>query len=295
MSLYQRVDGVPQLRDSLVAYLDVLGIQQAYHQDADTTAAVLDRALQTALHFASLQPAAGGGFAGSAVHDSVTLGMPWDQPSASLVAAFAVEALQLLQASLTVVQQGHLNGLFTRGAIASGSHFIDDRFVGGLALARAVAAEGARDGNPWRDRPVVRVLPEALVRLPLNAPGPMGALAWCDGEAFVNYLAGFAVTPATPGSFVAADDPELAEALARHGQLLRDNLRSATDATRPKYRWLLGYHNAFCRRLELDNLQIDTASSSAAPQPQPGEPGANQISFDDPRDGAAAGYRRRLM
>jgi hypothetical protein len=258
--LYQRRQGVPQLRDSLVAYLDVLGITQAYLQDAQATAAILDDALdRIARHFASLRPAVGGGFTGSAMHDSITLGMPLDQPGVPIVAGHALEAVQLLQASLTLVHNGHVRGLFTRGAFAAGSHFVDERFVGGQALANAVAAEGDRSNdNPWRHRPVVQILAGALTRLPPNAPGPMGAVAWCQDRPFVNYLGGFTATPATPGSFVATSEPDVTHALGQHAQIVGDNLRAACHhgSTAAKYRWLAGYHNAFCQQLGLTELRV---------------------------------------
>ncbi|MBV9484770.1 MAG: hypothetical protein JO246_01795 [Frankiaceae bacterium] len=238
--VYERSDGAVDLQDSVVCFLDVLGISDFLVQHGQLAAELLDRGLRRARGLES-RP-----FAITAIHDSITIAMRHQGPRQDFLDSFFFNIVQILQASLAVHAAPGMSGMFTRGYVTAGLHFQDAEFVGGPALATAVKAEADKE-SPWRHRPVARLDPSMHAIIgPHDSPGQV---ARCDDGYFVNYIAGYCATPATPAAAFAAPGgpwPDVVEGLIEHRELLAQNLSTAGETVIQKYDWLAGYHNAFC-------------------------------------------------
>lgn len=238
--LYERAEGAPKLEESVVCFLDVLGISDFLVEHGQEAAELLDRALTRARGLES-KP-----FAITAIHDSITIAMRHQGTLQDFLDSFFFNIIQILQASLAVHEGPGMTGMFSRGYVTAGLHFQDPGFVGGPALARAVKAEADKE-SPWRDRPVARLdrSMHAIIG-PHHAPGQV---ARCEGEYFVNYIAGYCSTPATPAAAFADPDrpwPDVVEGLLEHREMIVRNRGAARVTVIKKYDWLAGYHNAFC-------------------------------------------------
>lgn len=238
--LYERVGDSPKLEESYVCFLDVLGISDFLVNQGQVAVELLDQALTRARGLES-KP-----FAITAIHDSITIAMRHQGQMQDFLDSFFFNIVQILQASLAVHAADGMIGMFTRGYVTAGLHFQDPSFVGGPALARAVKAEADKE-SPWRHRPVARLDPS--MNGVVGRHEAPGQVAKCDGEYFVNYIAGYCSTPATPAAGFAAPDepwPDAVGGLTEHRDFVERNLGTANESVLGKYQWLAGYHNAFC-------------------------------------------------
>lgn len=138
-----------------------------------------------------------------------------------------------------------MNGIFIRGGIAQGDHYMDDDIVFGDALLEA--AEMDKSGAPPRLVLTPKVV--ELVRRHIGfygsaegAPHYRDLLEDDDGVIFINYL---------DGAFdVFSDTGEIFfEVFDKHRNFVRANLERFKDDARirPKYEWVARYHNFICR------------------------------------------------
>lgn len=135
------------------------------------------------------------------------------------------------------------HGFFTRGALAVGPHYMDDKMVFGPALIEAHEIETRMALYPrivLSKRAVA--LAESHLRFyasPEYSPHHNLLARDADGQVFVNYLAIL---------FESHDSEEVVEYLKEHA----DNIRLAKRKYQgnpyiwDKYRWVSSYHNWFC-------------------------------------------------
>lgn len=137
-----------------------------------------------------------------------------------------------------------MSGLFIRGGIAQGDHYMDDDIVFGDALLEAVEMD--KSGAPPRLALTPKVV--ELVRHHIGfyggaegAPHYRDLLEDGDGTIFVNYLdTAFAVFSDTGEIFT--------EIFEKHRHFIRANLQRfrGNAPVRSKYEWLAKYHNFIC-------------------------------------------------
>jgi hypothetical protein len=244
--LYPKVNGKPQMRDSVVLLLDVLGYQ-AMIREADTL--TKQQAILTALHGAlkrhrpRLVPKLREGQAWYSVRaftDNVVIGRPIFSDGESELGHMLTNAAEY---QLALAREG----FFVRGAITIGAHYMDEYAVFGPALVEAHDIETTRAVYP---RIVLSETARAFVKHhvgyysggAINAPYDNELLVDDDGEWFINYLDAARLD----------DDPEVLPwfetFVTKHQKSVRENILMPRRDRRvlEKYLWAGRYHNFVC-------------------------------------------------
>lgn len=244
--IYPRVNGQPQMRESVVLWLDILGYQAMIRgaddlEKQETMLAALHRALKR--HRSCLTPKLKGGqsrFAVRAFTDNIVIGRPIFGDGESDLGRMITNSGEY---QLALAREG----FFVRGAITIGPHYMDQYAVFGPALVEAYDIESKRAVYP---RIVLSESARVLVKHhvgyyaggAINSPHDSEILIDDDGEWFVNYLDAARLD----------NDPELLPGyerlVRRHRRRLRAKILAHQRDRRvlEKYLWTGRYHNFVC-------------------------------------------------
>jgi len=236
---YLDQSGRPQLRDSVTAFLDVLGFSHTVLSaaEAGTSQQCLDHivgALNDARAFVrdslSTQDSAGPQrWAIKFFSDNLLLGYPLESAiDASAAAMFVVRCTQRYQFQMA------LSGFFVRGALAIGPLCVTDDIIFGTALIDSYRLEANASIVP-------RVVVTDPVLKAVMASGPVTdeedvLCRDIDGWWFVNYLQ----------STVGPQGVNWQQIEQHKKAVLASLSRSARHDILPKFGWVSRYHNVFC-------------------------------------------------
>jgi hypothetical protein len=236
--------GRPRLRQSIVAFIDVLGFSHIATSSAtvEDSQRILDKiadAIDDSRHFVRGDIPGGDTSLGSRwatkfFSDNLAFGYPFDGDETDESAAwFIIHAAQRYQLRMT------MNGFFVRGALTVGPVCLTDEIIFGSALIECYQLESKTSIVP---RIVLAEPLEKLVTIPdctRNALTNGANQAICrdvDGIWFVNYLD------------AAQDERGIQwDYIERHKQSILQSLSSTTrHDVLPKFGWACRYHNVFC-------------------------------------------------
>jgi hypothetical protein len=249
---YQDADGGPLLRNSVVAWLDILGFEGSITEArAHGTELQLVETLAHALKrlVAELRPAAARAgveyppaWVVKGFTDNFVVGFPLRPRAAEMSTEGEIE-LGMIVGRIGQFQLAFaLEGFFLRGGITIGPLYMDENLVYGSALIEAIEAEKrrARDPRVILTESARAVIDETNARWPEELT-PDAAFLWqdSDGEVFVNYLSEICEFETDMGY------PDV-DTLCRHGDVVRKKLAAYQQQPwGPKYEWVARYHNAF--------------------------------------------------
>lgn len=242
MSAFLDAEGRPRLRESVTAFMDVLGFSHAVLSAADAGESErLLRGIAGALDDAKgfvRRSLAGLALADSSrwrlkfFSDNLLLGYPVDKPEeAEDVAAFVVRCAQRYQLQMA------LRGYFVRGAVTIGPLCITDDIIFGTALIDSYRLEAKTSIVP---RVIVTEKVKSSLMAAAARPGPCDARdLLCrdiDGWWFINYLQS------------AVDSHGVSwELIEQHKrEVLASLTHTAHHDILPKFGWACRYHNVFC-------------------------------------------------
>lgn len=257
-------DGIPKLRPSVVAFIDILGYRDLVKsmnskEDSQALLIRLHKALQSSREHVdpnrpedTVQKLGDKDFSAfRAFTDNIVIGEPiigrGDGESELCQVFSSLSYFQMLMA---------MEGFFVRGAIAIGELYMDDIAVYGAGLIEAYEAETtlARDPRivlaPSAQLAVNRHLEYYLYRS--HAPQNRDLLRDSDGQCFVNYL----------DTLIPEDGYFYERELAVHKARIEEKLE--LSKSRPsvwvKYLWAANYHNYWCDQNSCvdDSMKIDT-------------------------------------
>jgi hypothetical protein len=241
---YVDAAGRPRLRDSIVAFIDILGFSEMSTTSAsvEESQRILDRisaAIDDSRDFVRQAISAGLSQANSRwvtkfFSDNLAFGYPFGADDRASTAWFIVRSAQRYQLRMSI------NGFFVRGALTQGPVCLTDEIIFGSALIECYQLESKASIVPRI------VLAEPLQALLTNsyqsssgAIDPGAEQAICrdvDGWWFVNYLQG-----AVENSGVKWD------LIERHKASILESLSHTTrHDVLPKFGWACRYHNVFC-------------------------------------------------
>ena len=238
--------GRPRLRQSIVAFIDILGFSQSSTsctsmEDAqrllDKIAAAIDDSRSFVREpIADGESAVGSRWATKFFSDNLAFGYPFDEEAGNhaSTAWFIIRCAQRYQLKMT------MNGFFVRGALTHGPICLTDEIIFGSALIECYQLESKASIVPRI------VLAEPLQQLVMKSYRandgqfePAIEQAICrdvDGWWFVNYLD-------------AAQDSRGVqwELIEQHKTSILESLSHTTrHDVLPKYGWACRYHNVFC-------------------------------------------------
>ncbi len=239
--------GRPRLRESIVAFIDVLGFSEfsTSSPTLEDSQLVLDKiaaAIDDSRHFVRQtipdgESARGYRWATKFFSDNLAFGYPFDDETLdrASIAWFIIRSAQRYQLKMT------LNGFFVRGALTSGPVCLTDEIIFGSALIDCYRLESKASIVP---RIVLSELLQQLVMDSYRADAagrldPNAEHAICrdvDGWWFVNYLD------------AARDSQGIQwELIEQHKASILESLSHTTrHDVLPKYGWACRYHNVFC-------------------------------------------------
>ena len=242
-SPFQDEEERPTLRRCITLYLDILGFKSTIYASSDRTEAV------TALRYlrAALDKAY------ECLRGSIEEGATYERWyvkafTDNLVIVLPVSNDELIDAGRLSAHVGRFqlslacNGFFTRGGMAIGDAYIDDKVVFGGAVVEAYLAE-ARQAREARVvlAPSMRDLFDLHATFYINADSvPWHLRRDVDGEVFLDYLHYTEVS----------ENGEVPIGLESHRDQIAKGLRDhvSRPTVQQKYFWLAKYHNAFCRQ-----------------------------------------------
>jgi hypothetical protein len=237
--------GRPRLRQSIVAFIDVLGFSHISTscRTMEDSQHVLDKiaaAIDDSRHFVREavpggESALGRRWATKFFSDNLAFGYPFDDAGDRASAAwFIIRCAQRYQLKMT------MNGFFVRGALTDGPVCLTDEIIFGSALIECYQLESTASIVPRI------VLAEPLVQLVMpscrasaDRLEPEIEQAICrdvDGWWFVNYLEAAQDSNGIRWDLIEQHKTSILESLShttRHDVL-------------PKYGWTCRYHNVFC-------------------------------------------------
>lgn len=265
---YVNEDGQPQLRNSVVAFIDMLGYVGMV-EDAQRTgrSEALLRSLREVLNtgYDYLRRSAYDDwldtdwFAIRTFTDNVVVGYPIMEDG-EFELGFVYRDLSYFQLIMSKA------GFFIRGAIAVGPAYLDDDIVYGAALLEAYKAERtiARDPRIVL-APSARELTQAHIEYYRDAEGSPQfheLFVDADGQWFLNYLDSLMIAEHEGGPDV--------EGLLAHKAAVEEKLFDfhSTPSIWNKYAWVANYHNYFCQQHPDFNEghEIDAAAFSSSPR-----------------------------
>jgi hypothetical protein len=241
---YLDATGSPRLRESIVAFIDILGFSQISSscESIDESQRVLDRiavAIKDSREFVR-QPFSNDSsaqdtrWATKYFSDNLAFGYPFGDDDRGSTALFIIRCAQRYQLKMSI------NGFFVRGALTQGPVCLTDEIIFGSALIECYLLESKTSIVPRI------VLSEPLQNLVVDAyqssenGSESGAdQAMCrdvDGWWFVNYL-----QAAVDAGRVQWD------LIERHKSSILESLSHTTrHDVLPKFGWACRYHNVFC-------------------------------------------------
>jgi hypothetical protein len=256
---YRLKNGVPEMRESFLIFLDILGYQ-GFIRAADT----LDKQNQILTRLHSVlsrntpllrQEMGGSGFppwyASRIFTDNIVLSLPIALGNGERELGSMMLDAGLYQMSLAV------EGFFVRGGIAVGPAYVDEHVVFGPALVEAYDLEQrvavfprivlSKAAREYVGEQVGCYLGGACA-----APHNNHLLVDRDGEWFVNYIDA-AHIDRDPDSL-----PEYRTYLEKHRDRAKENIRSYRDDRRvlEKYLWIGRYHNYVTRYLYPEDADL---------------------------------------
>lgn len=262
-------DGIPKLRRSVVAFIDILGymdLVKSANSEKDSQALLgrLHNALQSARETVDpnrsedTMPKLGDkdSSAFRAFTDNIVIGAPIrDDGEIELDGVF--DSLSYFQVCMAI------EGFFVRGAIAIGDLYMDDIAVFGAGLIEAYEGESTLARDP-------RIVLAPSAQLAVNrhlesygrgshAPQNRYLLRDSDGQYFVNYL----------DTIIPVDGCFYEKELGAHKARIEEKL--ALLRSRPsvlaKYLWATNYHNYWCDQNSCvdGSMKIDTESFQLMP------------------------------
>ena len=263
---YVSDDGHPQLRPSIVGFLDIMGFSQAIQNASQQAEAqhLVDRIVHAladardyvrrslAGEFESL-PA---NWAVKFFSDNLVVGYPFEASDSALAPArFIIACSQRYQLRMAV------NGFFVRGALTEGHLCLTDDIIFGSALLESYHLESKASIVPRV------ILADSLKKLVANAlenstaPSHAFGRSICrdiDGWWFINYLEAACENDVVDWQLISAHKQAILQSLEgirRHDVL-------------PKYGWACRYHNMFCHWYRhsqgySDQFRIERADESS--------------------------------
>jgi hypothetical protein len=238
--------GRPRLRQSIVAFIDILGFSQSSMsctsvEDAQRLLDKIAAAIDDSRNFvrepiADGESALGRRWATKFFSDNLAFGYPYEEESDNDASAawFIIRCAQRYQLKMT------MNGFFVRGALTDGPICLTDEIIFGSALIECYQLESKASIVPRI------VLAEPLQQMVMrsyrggaNRSGSSIEQAICrdvDGWWFVNYLD------------AAQDDRGVQwDLVEQHKTSILESLSHTTrHDVLPKYGWACRYHNVFC-------------------------------------------------
>lgn len=243
---YER-EGDPKLLQSFVCYADVLGYEQESARAIasgrgetflkklrDTLNAAYERVRSKAEDWPLDSR-----YAVKVFTDNIVVGCPIADVNKSLGEP---ELSHVLDTFIELQAGFAMQGLFLRGGIAQGLHYMDDDIVFGDALLEAVKMD--RSGGPPRlalTPTTVETVRRHLAFSDRRIGAPHDLLEDADGTVFLNYL---------NAAFVAFPDAGVFfDVIEQHRDSVRENLVRfrGVPGIRSKYEWAARYHNFVCR------------------------------------------------
>jgi hypothetical protein len=242
---YVDATGRPLLRDSIVAFIDILGFSHMSTSQAtmEESQRVLDRiatAIEDSREFvrkplAGNMTSADSRWATKFFSDNLAFGYPFDDATGHAATAwFIIRSAQRYQLKMNI------NGFFVRGALTQGPVCLTDEIIFGSALIECYQLESKASIVPRI------VLAEPLQQLVMDSWRESGSSlepefdeAICrdvDGWWFVNYLQATVDSGRVQWELVEQHKASVLESLShttRHDVL-------------PKFGWACRYHNVFC-------------------------------------------------
>jgi hypothetical protein len=235
--------GRPRLRQSIVAFIDILGFSHASTTNLDESQQVLDKIFAAIEDSRAFVRRSSEGSSARAnqwgikfFSDNLALGYALDErvEDSGLAAQFIIRCVQQYQLRMA------LNGFFLRGALTLGQICLTDEIIFGAALVECYQLESKASivprvilTEPFRQL-VARSVQKDDVRA---APDLRDAICRdVDGWWFVNYLQAANGENGINWDFV-----------ERHKQSVLNSLSTTTrHDVLPKFGWACRYHNVFC-------------------------------------------------
>lgn len=243
---YVDAAGRPQLRESIVGFLDILGFSQLAVSETrpaesqqlleKIVAAVQDSRRHVREVLAGELAANPHGWAVKYFSDNLVLGYPVEssEPAIAAGAWLSIRAAQRYQLRMT------LNGFFLRGALTLGPVCLTDDIIFGSALIECYQLESKASIVPRiiLTEPLQRRIADAVCtdppQLPVDARETL--CRDVDGLWFINYLHAACTTRGVDWSVI-----------DRHKQSILESLAHTTrHDVLPKFGWACRYHNIFC-------------------------------------------------
>jgi hypothetical protein len=245
-SIYVDDAGRPVLRNSIVAFLDILGFSQASTacQSIEDSQHVLDKIVSAMVDSRSFvrqslgidKDVQGNPWAIKFFSDNLSLGHPYDDNAVDNAATawFIIRCVERYQLRMT------MNGYFLRGSLTQGPICLTDDIIFGSALIESYQLESKASIVPRvvlaepLQQVVVRSFHADASQLPLDAS--QGICRDVDGWWFVNYLQ------------AARDERGIQwDYVERHKASILESLSQTTrHDVLPKFGWACRYHNVFC-------------------------------------------------
>jgi hypothetical protein len=238
--------GSPLLRESLVAFFDILGFSDALTSNTDPVdsqetlnkivAAISDSRAFVRDSFPNADLAQPDHWAIKFFSDNLAFGYPFDirSANAAMTTWFIVRCAQRYQLRMT------LNGYFLRGALTQGPICLTDEIIFGSALVECYRLESKASIVPRVL--ITEPLRELLLGVPSGTPDQLNAdvkSSVCrdvDGWWFLNYL-----DVCREGARIDWDF------IAQHKTSILNSLSGTTrHEVLPKFGWACRYHNIFC-------------------------------------------------
>lgn len=237
--------GHPQLRESIVGFLDILGfsqlaISETRPQESQQlleriVAAIQDSRRHVREILAEELSADPHGWAVKYFSDNLVLGYPVEATDA----ATAMSAWLVIRAAQRYQLRMALNGFFLRGALTLGPVCLTDDIIFGSALIECYQLESKASIVP---RVLLAEPLQKMVTKAFNGTGLFGNLAResicrdVDGWWFVNYL-----------QAACGENGVDWGQIERHKQSIMESLSHTTrHDVLPKFGWACRYHNVFC-------------------------------------------------
>jgi hypothetical protein len=246
-SAYLDEIGRPRLRQSIVAFIDVLGFSEfsTSSPTLEDSQRVLDKiaaAIDDSRHFVRQtipdgERALGHRWTTKFFSDNLAFGYPFDDETLdrASTAWFIIRSAQRYQLKMT------LNGFFVRGALTSGPVCLTDEIIFGSALIDCYQLESKASIVPRivLSEPLQKLVMDSHLANSAGRSDPSTGQAICrdvDGWWFVNYLN------------AAQDSRGIQwELIEQHKASILESLSHTTrHDVLPKYGWACRYHNVFC-------------------------------------------------
>ena len=245
-SAYLDDAGRPRLRDSIVAFIDILGFSHVATSCATTddsqrvldsiVAAIDDSRSFVRQSFADSESARAGRWATKFFSDNLAFGYAFDDTveDRAATAWFIIGCAQRYQLRMA------MNGYFVRGALTSGPICLTDEIIFGSALIECYLLESKASIVPRviLSEPLQQLVTKSFIAD--SGRSDKGASqAICrdvDGLWFVNYLQAAQNAEGIQWEFIEQHKASVLESLShttRHDVL-------------PKFGWACRYHNVFC-------------------------------------------------